>query len=103
MPKDIAITNDGDKAALKLIEFVEATDELPLPADVSEEQQRIQTTFNILNNTKVGIGVAQVKILNNKDNDVELILSPPSDVIAAKGLHPPLLSLAPITRLNLAD
>ena len=85
LPKDIVITNDGDKAALKLIKFVEATDELPLPADLSKEEERIQTTFNILNNTKVGIGVVQVEILNNKDNDVEILPFPSSDVIAVKG------------------
>jgi len=42
-PNDIQIDDEGDKAALKIIRFVEATSDLPLPEEITEE--KIQKTM----------------------------------------------------------
>ena len=62
-PFTIRIVNEGDKEALKLIKFVKATNILPLPSPESEEAQRKQVTFNILNMTAAGTGAIQIEFL----------------------------------------
>ena len=84
MPQNIELNDNGDRVALKLIKFIEATDDLPLPEELSEREQKTQTTFNILNNTRAGTGVVQVEIINNKKK-VELTSAPPSNLNAEEG------------------
>ena len=62
-PQNIHITDEGDRAALKLIKFIKATNDLPLPRPESEDERRRQKTFNILNMTAAGTGAIQIEIL----------------------------------------
>ena len=62
-PSCLNFTDEGDKAALKLIKFVESTSELPMPFPENEEERRKQVTFNILNNTLAGTGAVRVELL----------------------------------------
>ena len=72
------IINPGDKAACKLIHFVEATTQLPLPSPENKEEQKKQVTFNILNNTIAGTGAVRIEIV--KPTSI-----PPSDLNANIG------------------
>ena len=70
-PSDINITCTGDRAALKLIEFVPATHSLPLPTPLSAWEEMRQTTFNLLNNAAAGTGTVHIELLmqdNSEDN-----------------------------------
>ena len=81
-PQDIHIENLGDIAALKLVKFVKATSDLPLPKTMTEVDQNMQSTHNILNNTVAGSGAVQVEyFVCNKE---ELTTSPPSDLFEEK-------------------
>ena len=61
MPTDLEITDNGDKAALKLVKFVQATSKLSLPKEPDEYETNRQITFNILNNTAAGTGAVLVE------------------------------------------
>ena len=45
MPQNIHITDEGDRAALKLTKFVKATNNLPLPRPESDVEQRRQKLY----------------------------------------------------------
>ena len=65
-PMDLEISNNGDKAALKLVKFVQATSNSTLPKDPTEYKIKQQNTFNILNNTPPGTGAIRVEKLTRE-------------------------------------
>ena len=69
-PDDINLIDSGDLVAKKLIKFVQATSTLPLPTEISEEEKRKQTTFNLLNNTVAGKGFVRVECFVEKDKEL---------------------------------
>ena len=77
---DLKILDEGEKAALKLITFMQATNTLPLPEPQSEYDKRQQTTFDILNDATSGAGAAEVEFFHSREENLTSI--PPSDVNA---------------------
>ena len=84
-PNDIEIEDIGDKAALKIIEFVEATSDLPMPEQRTEEEQIKQTTYNILNNTSAGNGAVWVECL--METEKSLTNNPTCEVVPEKNTN----------------
>ena len=74
------MSDEGDKAALKLITFMQATNTLPLPEPQSEYDKRQQTTFDILNGATPGAGAKEVEFFHSREENLTSI--PPSDVNA---------------------
>ena len=94
-PNDIQIDDEGDKAALKIIRFVEATSDLPLPEEITEEEKIQKTTYNILNNTSAGNGAVWVECLmrsaKSRTDNASCNVCPnvkSSDSQTDKALHP---------------